>query len=211
MKTTSNRERKMLSQRLKLWVIVGIVQLLVIAVQCDNLNELKRPKTISEVQTEYLSNEENLWQWIDSVLAQNSSDDYDAKVNETWIKALKAHRIVFFDDTFDINSYWRSYLLFRIGNFREYLSNINGTLEANYRYLFDENNDKIQFDPADINLWTHESMFQQLKENSDSLLNLTVIHTDTVLKNIQNVSEIHMHNAWSGKEISMNLSKYKLN
>lgn len=192
MKTTTSRERKMWSQRLKLWVIVGIVQLLVIAVQCDNFNKLKRPKTISEVQTEYLSNEENLWQWIDSVLAQNSSDDYDAKVNETWIKALKAHRIVFFDDTFDINSYWRSYLLFRIGNFREYLSNINGTLEANYRYLFDENNDKIQFDPADINLWTHESMFQQLKENSDSLLNLTVIHTDTVLKNIQNVSEIHI-------------------
>lgn len=181
----------MLSQRINLWMIAAIVQLIVVAVECDNLSELKRPKTISEVQTEYLSSEENLWQWIDSILANNSSDDgIDVKVNETWTKVLQVHQIVFFDNTFDINSYWRSYLLFRIANFRDYLSNINSTLETNYRYLFDENNDKIQFDPADINLWTHETMFQQLKENSDGLLNLTVIHTDTVLSNIQNVSEI---------------------
>lgn len=176
----------MLSQQIKLWTIAAIV----VAVQCDSLSELKRPKTISEVQTEYLSSEENLWQWIDSILANNSSDGIDVKANETWTKVLQAHQIVFFDNTFDINSYWRSYLLFRIANFRDYLSNINSTLETNYRYLFDENNDKIQFDPADIHLWTHETMFQQLRENSDGLLNLTVIHTDTVLSNIQNVSEI---------------------
>lgn len=190
-KKNEQKKKIMLSQRIKLWMIVAIVHLIVIAVHCDNLNELKRPKTISEVQIEYLSNEENLWQWIDNILANNSSsDDIDVKINETWNKILKVHQIVFFDDTFDINSYWRSYLLFRIGNFRDYLSNINSTLEANYRYLFDENNDKIQFNPADINLWTHETMFQQLKENSDGLLNLTVIHTDTVLKHIQNVSKL---------------------
>lgn len=198
------------AQQIKLWIIVAILQLIVVAIQCDNLNESKRPKTISEVQIDYLSNEETLWQWIDSILASNSSDiDADVKLNETWIKVLKVHQTVFFDDTFDINSYWRSYLLFRIGNFRDYLSNINGTLEANYRYLYDENNDKIQFDPADINLWTHETMFQQLKENSDGLLNLTVIHTDTVLSNIQNVSELYCE-----QEISINIHimyKYRWN
>lgn len=182
----------MLAQRMKLWTIVAIVQFIVIAVQCDNLSELKRAKTISELQTEYLSNEEHLWQRIDSILANNASSEIDVKmsVNETWIEILKIHQTVFFDDTFDINSYWRSYLLFRIANFRDYLSNINSTLEANYRYLFDENNDQIQFDPADIDLWTQNIMFQNLKENSDGLLNLTVIHTDTVLKHIQNVSEL---------------------
>lgn len=180
----------MLAERLKPWIIVAaIVQLVVVTVHCDNFNESKRAKTISEMQTEYLSGEENLWQWIDSILASNASDGIDAKLNETWTKVLQVHQIVFFDNTFDINSYWRSSLLFRITNFRDYLSNINSTLESNYRYLFDENNDNIQFDPADINLWIHDTMFQQLKENSDGLLNLTVIHTDTVLSNIQNVSE----------------------
>lgn len=182
----------MLTQRTKLWAIVVIMQLIAVVVQCDNSNESKRLKTISELQTEYLTNEEDLWQQIDSILANDSSTDIDVnrRVNETWIEALKIHQTVFFDDTFDINSYWRSYLLFRIANFRDYLSNINNTLEANYRYLFDENNDKIQFNPTDIDLWTQHTMFTQLKENSDGLFNLTVIHTDTILKHIQNVSKI---------------------
>lgn len=183
----------MVSTQLKQWAIIGIVQLIILAVQCDNFGELMRPKTISELQIEYLSNENDLWKRIDGILSGNASTDIDTQmqVNETWTEALKLHQIVFFGDTFDINSYWRSYLLFRIANFRDFLSNINSTLESNYRYLFDENNnDHIQFDPAHIELWTNDEMFQQLKENSDGLFNLTVIHTDTVLKHIQNVSKM---------------------
>lgn len=183
-------ETKMLTQRQ--WAIGVIVSFVAIAVQCDNFGEMSRPKTISELQIEYLSNEENLWKRIDGILFGNASvnSDVQMQANETWIEALKLHQIVFFGDTFDINSYWRSYLLFRIANFRDYLSNINSTLEENYRYLFDDNNNnQIHFDPANIELWTRDSMFQHLKENSDGLFNLTVIHTDTVLKHIQNVSK----------------------
>lgn len=183
----------MLSKRLKQWAIVAFVQLAILSVQCENVGELQRPKTISELQIQYLSNEESLWKRIDRILTSNTSIDIDIQmeINETQTEALKLHQTVFFGDTFDINSYWRSYLLFRIANFRDYLSNINATLEANYRYLFDgNNNDHIQYDPMNLELWTNDAMFQQLKENSDGLFNLTVIHTDTVLKHIQNVSKM---------------------
>lgn len=173
----------------RLWfVLIAIGQLFGRMVQC---NELQRPKTMSELQNEYLTNEEMVWQQIDQYYTEmiNSTADTSPNnyANETWIEALNIHRSVFFDNTFDINSYWRSYLLFRIANFHDLLSNINSTLEENYRFLFDEN-EHIKFNPTDIERWAHESMFNQLKENSDGLYTLTVHQKDTVLQHIQTVS-----------------------
>lgn len=169
-----------------LLIIVAIGQLLVLSVACG-ATKVKRLNTVSELQKEYVANEEQFWQRIDSILAVSPNID-GTIANETWIEELlKVHRSVFFDDTFDTNSYWRSYLLYRIANFRDYLSNINDTLEENYRYLFDDNQ-QIKFNPADVERWTRNTMFQRLKENSDGLFNLTVLHRDTVFQQIQNVS-----------------------
>lgn len=175
----------MFVHQMRLLIIAAIAQFLVLAVQCEKTDG-KRLSTVSELQAEYIVNEENLWQRIDRVLADSPNID-EKTVKETWIEALKMHRTVFFDDTFDTNSYWRSYLLYRIANFRDYLSNINDTLEENYRYLFDDS-EQIKFNPTDVELWTRDTMFQRLKENTNGLFNLTVIQKDTVLQHIQSVS-----------------------
>lgn len=171
---------------MRLLIIVAVGQLLVLSVACEGAS-VKRLNTVSELQNEYVANEEQFWQRIDSILADSPNIDENV-ANETWIEELlKVHRSVFFDDTFDSNSYWRSYLLFRIANFRDYLSNINDTLEENYRYLFDDNQ-QIKFNPADVDRWISNTMFHSLKENSDGLFKLTVHHKDTVFQHIQSVS-----------------------
>lgn len=175
----------MFVHRMRLLIIIAIGQLHLITVQCNDTNE-KRLNTISELQSEYVVHEEKLWQRIDGILA-DSPNINENKVKETWIEALKYHRTIFFDDTFDTNSYWRSYLLFRIANFREYLSNINDTLDENLRYLYDDS-EQIKFNPADVELWTRDTMFQRLKENSNGLFNLTVIQKHTIQQHIQSVS-----------------------
>lgn len=165
-------------------IVIG--QLLMVAVQSHELIS-KRPQTISELQTEYLSNEEKLWHRIDQLFGDLANID-EIDVKETTIDALKIHRTIFFDNTFETNSYWRSYLLFRIGNFRDYLSNINDTLEENYRYLYD-GAEHLNYHAADIELWTRDTMFHRLKENNDGLFNLTVNQKDAIFEQIQTVSE----------------------
>lgn len=185
----------MLIIRRRLLLIVAIGQLIIVAAQ-NNETHLDRLKTISEVQSEYLLNEEKLWQRIDQIL-ENVQDIDETNVNKTIVDALKIHRTIFYDNTFESSSYWRSYLLYRIENFRDYLSNINDTLEENYRYLYD-GSEQIIYKPLDIELWTRDTMFQRLKENSDGLYNLTVYQKDAIFDHIQTVrqseSNEHKHN-----------------
>lgn len=164
-------------------VVIG--QLLMAVVQ-SHIPISIRPKTISEMHTEYLSNEDKLWQRIDQIFNDLANIDANS-VNKTIIDALKIHRDIFFENTFETNSYWRSYLLFRIENFRDYLSNINDTLEENYRYLYD-GSEQINYHAADIELWTRDTMFQRLKENSADLVNLTINQKDAIFDQIQTVS-----------------------
>lgn len=151
---------------------------------CEELYS-HRYRTINEIHSEYLSNNEKLWQQIDRVLGDTQNID-EKSVNETSTDVLKIHRNIFFENTFESNSYWRSYLLFRIENFRDYLLNLNDTLEENYKYLF-TSDEQINYNPSNVELWTRISMFRHLKENSDGLFDLTVFHNDTVFQLIQNV------------------------
>lgn len=170
------------------WLLfVTIGQLLILSVACEEI-QVKRLKTLSEIQKEYVRNEEQLWQRIDGIFADSPNNDVNSENRgESIVDLLKLHQHVFFDNSFDTSSYWRSYLLFRIANFRGLLSNSNDTLEEIYRYLYDDNG-QIKYDPADIKLWACDINIQRLKENSDSLFNLTIIHNDTVFQHIQTVS-----------------------
>lgn len=163
-----------------------IGQLIATAAAQNGETHLMRLKTIAELQSEYLINEENLWQRIDVIL--NDVKDVDeSSVNKTIIDVLNIHRPIFFDITFESTSYWRSYLLYRIEHFREYLSNINDTLEESYQYLYDAS-EHIIYKPSDIEMLTRDTKFHQLKENSDGLYNLTVHQKDVILDHIQTVS-----------------------
>lgn len=169
-----------------LWIVV-IGHLIVATARRHNDAHSNRIKKIAELQSEYLTNEEKLWEKIDVIL--NDVKDVDeSRVNKTIIDVLKMHRPVFFANTFESSSYWRSYLLYRIDNFRDYLSNINDTLEENYRYLYDAS-EQIIYKPSNIEQLKSDTKFLQLKENSDGLYNLTVYQKDTILEHIQTVSQ----------------------
>lgn len=179
-------KNKMLLIQSKFLLILVIGQLIVAT--RNNETHSKRLKKIAELQTEYLTHEENLWIRIDTVL--NDVKDIDeSSVNKTIIDVLKIHRPVFFDNTFESTSYWRSYLLYGIENFRDYLSNINETLEESYRHLYDAS-EQIIYKPSDIELLTRDTKFLLLKENSDGLYNLTVYHKDAISEHIQTVSQM---------------------
>lgn len=166
--------------------MVIIAQIFIAAVHCEEESHSRKLKTLLELHKEYLSNEENLWQRINRILA--NSPNVDANIlHQTSIEALMIHRNVFFENTFDTTSYWNSYLLFGIGHFRDYLTNINDTLEDNYRYLYDES-EQIKFNPLDIEKWTHDTMFDRLRANSMGLYSLTVDQKDIVFQHIQTVS-----------------------
>lgn len=165
--------------RIGLLVIVLICQLLIVKCQSN------RPKTIAELQAEYLAKEENLWQSIDQVLANHVDE---SAANAVVDDALKIHRSVFFDNTFETNNYWRSYLLFPIDNFHNYLSNVNETLEENYRYLYNEASEP-KYNSSEVASWARDAMFLRLKQSSAGLHSLTVTQNDLVFHHIQNVSE----------------------
>lgn len=175
----------MFSMRWRLFLIVVIGQMIIVAAR-NSEKPSNRLKKISELQSEYLSNEGKLWHRIERILNNTQHID-ENDVNKTMIDALKIHRSVFYENTFETNSYWRSYLLYRIENFRDYLSNINDTLEENYKFLYD-GSEQIIYKRSDTKLWARDTMFQRLKENSDGLFNLTVFQKDTILEHIQTVS-----------------------
>lgn len=141
-------------------------------------NGQTRPKFISELYGDYVKTEERLWQRIQAAQFQTS----DAIIADI----VNSHRNLFFDDTFESNSYWRSYLIFGIENLREHLSNINDTLENNCRFLFD-GAEKIVYNPMDIEQWTRDAMFRRLRDNRNGLFDLTVRRNDTILQHIQTV------------------------
>lgn len=162
---------------------------------------VNRPKYISELYTDYLKTEEKLWQRIELESETN---------NETIVDVITAHRNVFFSDTFESNSYWRSFLIFGIENLRDYLSNINGTLVENYGFLFDGTN-KIIYDPMAIEQWTRNSMFQHLRENSNGLFDTTVQRKDVISQHIQTVRKPNKTKHFPRKKVNVTSLKLKRN
>lgn len=148
------------------------------AAQDEQTSKQTRPKYITELYGDYLKTEERLWQRIQAAQFQ-TNDEIIADI-------VHSHRNLFFDDTFETNSYWRSYLIFGIENLREQLSNINDTLENNCRFLFD-GAEKSIYNPADIEQWTRDAMFRRLRDNSNGLFDLTVRRNDTIFQHIQTV------------------------
>lgn len=160
---------------------IVVIGLLVIA---SAESDMKRPKTIAELQTEYLISEEKLWKKIDQVLGDSNHIDQKV-VNETMIELGKVHQNIFFGNTFESNSYWRSYLLFGIENFRDYLSNVNSSLQQHYWYLYDDDG-QISFKRWDICI--DQTSFHNLTENRNGLFDLTINRKDSVFHHIQTVS-----------------------
>lgn len=166
--------------RRRLLIIVVIGQLVIASAESD----VKKPKTIAELQADYLISEEKLWQKIDQVLSDPKHID-EKSVNETMIEAVNAHQNVFFESTFETSSYWRSYLLFGIENYRDLLSNVNSSLETHYWYLFDEDG-KIRFKRWDVCI--DQTSFHNLTENRNGLFDLTIKRKDSIFQQIQTVS-----------------------
>lgn len=139
---------------------------------------------LSVIQLDYLSAVERFWNQIEE-LSHTKSDENAQQRKQLSDEIVATHRNIFFGPTRDTTSYWRAYLLYHIGNLRDHLDAINGTLEENYGHLYG-GNDRVVYDPKDIELWTQPSMFRRLKENSDGLFQLSQ-QTDIVFQHIRNV------------------------
>ncbi|XP_055324703.1 uncharacterized protein LOC129579086 [Sitodiplosis mosellana] len=163
--------------RRRLLIIAVIGQLIIVAAESD----VKRPKTIAELQAEYLISEEKLWHKIDQLLSDAEHID-EQRLNETMLEAVNVHQNVFFENTFESSSYWRSYLLFGIDNFRGYLSNVNTSLLEHYRYLYDEDG-QVRF--KRWNVCIDPGSFHNLTANRNGLFDLTINRKDSILQHIQ--------------------------
>lgn len=167
--------------------IVGLIGLQWFCVVAESIpSTIHRSPQISEVKTEYFSAVDTLWQRIDQI-HQHSADDV-AAINNTINSVLDAHVNVLFGNTFETNSYWRSYLLFGIEHFRDQLTAINDTLDEAQSHLYGSDN-RIIYDASNIEQWTRDAMFRRLTDNMDALLQRSVEHNDSVFQHIQNVSK----------------------
>lgn len=143
-----------------------------------------RLKTLTEVQKEYFDIEKTLWARIEN-LANVSAHGNERKM-ETSLVIAAIHKEVFFAVTFEMPSYWRSYLILGIDGLRDNLSAINETLDENYGYLYDAMDDRVVFDAAKIDEWTRDAMFRRLRSSIDGLFDITA-HSNYVLRHIQRV------------------------
>lgn len=151
---------------------------------------IKRLPHISEVKVDYLNVADTLWQRIEQIHQDESHTQSDpATINDTIHSVLNAHANVFAGNTFETNSYWRSYLLFGIDNLRDQLTAINDTLDEARAHLYGSDN-RIIFNVLDIEQWTRDSMFRRLTDNMDGLFQLSIQHKDSVFQHIQNVSKM---------------------
>lgn len=140
-----------------------------------------RTKTLAELYKEYFEIEKTLWERID-----NSAIGSEQRKLETSAAIAAIHKEVFFAVTFEMPSYWRSYLILGIEGLRENLSIINATLDENYAYLYDADDDRVTLDVVKIDDWTRETMFQRLRNSIDALFDITS-HSENVLRHIQRV------------------------
>lgn len=147
-----------------------------------------RTKTLSELHKDYFEIEKTLWERIEHLANESSKygDDAERKM-ETSVAIAAIHKEVFFAQTFEMPSYWRSYLILGIEGLRDNLSIINATLDENYGYLYDSSDDQVVFNAAKIDQWTREAMFRRLKNSVDGLFDITA-HTEHVLRHIQKVT-----------------------
>lgn len=164
--------------------LLGLQTCAVTAVSSQSANE--RSPYIAEVKAEYFKVSDALWHRIEQMPSPQTPDD-TANMNETVYSVLNAHVNVLFGNTFETNSYWRSYLLFGIENFRDRLTAINDTLDAAQAHLYGADN-RIIYDALNIEQWTHDSMLRRLTENMDVLFQQSVQHNNSVFQHIQNVS-----------------------
>lgn len=146
-----------------------------------------REKTLSELHKEYFDIEKRMWERIENIANESSryGDDSQRRM-ETSFAIAAIHKEVFFAMTFEMPSYWRSYLILGIEGLRDNLSIINSTLDENYGYLYDVNGDRVVFDAVKIDEWTREPMFRRLKNSIDGLFDITS-HSEYVLRHIQRV------------------------
>lgn len=142
---------------------------------------IERVKFLSDLQSEYLNVVKHFWIRIEHDLNLNDADDK----NNTIIDILKVHKEIFFGETRETTSYWRSYLILGIDKLRDRLTAINSTLDENYGFLYDAS-ERIVFESSKIEQWTRESMFRRLQESIDGLFDITV-HSDNVMQHIKTV------------------------
>lgn len=146
-----------------------------------------REKTLSELHKEYFDIEKRMWERIENIANESAKygDDPQRRI-ETSFAIAAIHKEVFFGMTFEMPSYWRSYLVLGIEGLRDNLSIINTTLAENYGYLYDVDGDRVIFDAVKIDEWTREAMFRRLKTSIDGLFDITS-HSEYVLRHIQRV------------------------
>lgn len=155
-----------------------------------------QPKYLSNLQSIYLEIETILWTRIDSFLKDSKEiqnvEEILRRQNEISKAIIAIHKEVFFGDTFEMTSYWRSYLIYGIENLKEKLTTINDTLEENYGFLYDANQQNIIYDVSTIEQWTREAMFRRLRTNIDGLFDVTS-EKENVMQHIRNVGGLYVY------------------
>lgn len=145
-----------------------------------------REKTLIELHRDYFDIEKRLWERIESNGSTRFGTDDSERKMQTSIAIASIHKEVFFGVTFEMPNYWRSYLILGIEGLRDNLSIINATLNENYGYLYDAEDERVIFDAAKVDEWTREAMFRRLRTSIDGLFDITA-HSDHVLRHIQRV------------------------
>lgn len=172
-------------------LVIGVVQLgVVLSESVDNAVENSRPKYLADLQSLYLDVEAILWTRIESFVKESAeveqSDVIEQRRKDIATAIISIHREVFFGETFESTSYWRSYLIYGIENLKEKLSAINETLEENYGFLYDANKQKIVYDVSKVEQWTRQAMLRRLRDNVDALFDVTS-NKQNVIQHIRSV------------------------
>lgn len=145
---------------------------------------------LSELHQKYLQSETELWTKIGQL-----RDEFK---NETNVEALAMrrksaseaiiaiHKEIFFRDVYESTSYWRTYLLLNFRNLRQCLGALNSTLEENYGFLYDASQERVSFERDQLDQWTRNTMFDQLKASTDCLVEIATNRTE-VMEHIKTV------------------------
>lgn len=163
--------------------LIGLCSIFLTGTEICQSQALPELRTIAELQTEYLKSEIDLWQRVEQILSDSQGTEENA-VNQTIIEGLQIYRDVFFENTIERTSNWRSELLYPIENLYFHLSNINATLNETFHFIFDENQ-QVDYKPMDVSI--DSTTFRRLKENREGIFNLTINKRDAILRHVQEV------------------------
>lgn len=176
---------------LKVLLVVSAVQLgVVFSESVEYAVQSSRPRYLADLQSFYLDAEALVWTRIESFVKDSAeaenSDAIEQRRRDIATAIIAIHQEVFFGETFESTSYWRSYLIYGIENLKEKLSAINETLEENYGFLYDANRRAIVYDVSKVEQWTREAMFRRLRDNVDALFDATS-NKQNVMQHIRSV------------------------